>query len=646
MAPQPSPERELSGLARIGGSLGSRSETESRAASAGTREISDAGTRSARRSAIRNHAIAFLLFLALGFVFTLPGSLSLGSGLLGFPGDNFQHAWFLWHFARSVVHAHNPFYTRLLYYPSRVNLAWSTTDPLAGLLALPLSIFAGPVVAYNLSLILQLALAAFCARLFCLRISRNETAAFIGGMIFGFSPFLMAEALAHLSLVTAFPIPLFVLALDRIFSSESGSWRLGIPLGLALLLAAFAHYNYAVICLVFAALLLAIEIARHFASGALRFIGGVWKPICAGAATFLVGFSPLLWMMLGMRSDVPGPRRPGHIEVMSADAIGFAIPSWDHIFFGKWAHGLNPDLFLAGVEGTVYIGAMVLALAVLGFCKGRDANRRWAANALILGIAFWLLSLGPQIHVWGHALRVPGPAALFFDLPFAKFISAPARFDVVVALCLGILCSLGVRYLIESPNVRKHRYWLVPVVAMFIMADYLTIPFPRASTVDPGMGYHPGGTRANAGSCALPPQIQRGTILTFPMIRAPFCLKSMWMQAASGGKFALVDGYLSYTPPEIWKPFWNIRILRSLMSIEGLYPAPIDTAADRASAAATIRELNLGAIVIYDSPEADRGASYIEEVFGVKPQHAGNCTIFPLRKPESPHAASGGEPPK
>jgi hypothetical protein len=173
--------------------------------------------------ALQNHVIAFLICLFLGFVFTLPASLSPGAALLGYPGDNFQHAWFLWHFARAVAQAKNPFYTSLIFYPHRVNLAWSTTDPLAGVLALPLSFTAGPVVAYNLSIVLQLALSAFFARLLCLRISRHQVAALAGGAIFGFSPFFLAHALGHLSLVTAFPIPLFVMGLDRIFSARGGS---------------------------------------------------------------------------------------------------------------------------------------------------------------------------------------------------------------------------------------------------------------------------------------------------------------------------------------------------------------------------------------------------------------------------------------
>ncbi|MDE3110614.1 MAG: hypothetical protein KGL02_11815, partial [Acidobacteriota bacterium] len=445
-----------------------------------------------RRVRWRNHAIAFLACLALAFVFTLPGSLSLDSSLLGYPGDNFQHAWFLWHFARALLHGQNPFYTRLIFYPTRVNLAWSTTDPLAGFVAIPFSVFLGPVVAYNVSLILQLALAAFFARVLCLRISRNETAALIGGVIFGFSPYLTAQALEHLSLVTAFPIPLFALALDRIFECASPSWRMGVPLGAALLLAALAHYNYAVICIVFAIVYLAIEIAIHFKTGARRFIIGIGKPLAAGAAAFLVLFSPLLWMMLGTRSQIPIPRKPAHIEVMSADALGFAIPGWNHVFFGGFARALNPDLFQAGVEGTVYVGAVVLALAWFGFWKRRESDRRWAIRAAILGVAFWMLSLGPRIHLWGRELRIPGPAAFFFHLPFAKFISAPARFDVIVALCLAILGSLGAKYLLRSPPNPRRKYWLMPLIFLLVVADYLTVPFPRASTVDPGKAYRVG----------------------------------------------------------------------------------------------------------------------------------------------------------
>src|SRR5580658_1802579 len=200
------------------------------------------------RSAIRANVLAFGFFLALAVVFLMPGTLHPGQALLGSPGDNFQHAWFLWHFAHAVLRGQNPFHTGLVYYPNTVNLAWSTTDPLAGFLALPLSLLAGPIVAYNLSLVLQLALTGFFGYLLCLRVTGDRVAAAIGGVCFGLSPFLLGEALGHLSLVTAFPIPLYFLALDRILRTDRAApkWQSGLLLGASLFLTSLAHYIYTV----------------------------------------------------------------------------------------------------------------------------------------------------------------------------------------------------------------------------------------------------------------------------------------------------------------------------------------------------------------------------------------------------------------
>lgn len=588
----------------------------------------------------RNHIIAFAVFLALAVVFLLPGSLAPSSALLGYPGDNFQHAWFLWHFARAVAHGQNPFYTYLLFYPSRVTLAWSTSDPIAALMALPLSLTVGPVVAYNLSLILQLALAAFFGRLLCLRITRSEPAAFIGGLVFGFSSFLLAQALGHLSLVTAFAIPLFALALDSVLQAKNPSWKAGIPLGLALLLTGLAHYNYVVVCILLAFFWLAIDLARDFRDGGIELIARVWKPLAAGAATFVAGFSPFLWMMLSHSAQVPVSRPASHLDMFSADVLGLLIPSWNHILFGRFASAMNPRVFIAGYEGTVYVGLVVLALTAFGFRKGRSSREPWAARAALLALIFYLLSVGPEPRLLGHPLHVPGPAILFYLLPFAKFVSAPARFQVGVVLCLAILSSLGVKFLLEKVGRPNWRYLATAAVAVLVICDSLTIPFPRSSITDPGAKYAsasfvdpPGDASA---SCELPQNLRRGTVLTFPLVNAPYCLKSMWMQVADDGRFALIDGYLSYTPPEVWKDFWDVPILRSLTVMEGMVSAPIDVEADRKTAAKTIHELNLSAIVIYDSPDSGAAVNYVESVFGANPQREGDCAVFSVAKPNQP----------
>ncbi len=577
--------------------------------------------------------------MALAMAFTFPASLAPGRGLMGYSGDNFQHAWFLWHFSRAITHLENPFYTNLIYYPASVNLSWSTTDPLAGLLALPLSLTLGPVVAYNVSLVLQLALAAFCARLLCLRICANEAAALIGGACFGFSPFLMAHALGHLSLVTAFPIPLYFIALDRVLTRDEPGWRDGALLGGAMLLTALAHYNYTVICALATLVVIAADVALR-GTGVVR---RTWGALAWGAATFMVLFAPLLVMLVGNRADVPGPRPFDHVIQYSADVLGFLIPPWNHILFGRFTSNWDLSIFTAGYEGTVYVGPVILALAAIGAWKGRTAfalpQRRWPLIAMAMGVCFYLLSLGPALRFFGHQTRVPGPAAMLYRVPWLRFVSAPARFQVIVALSAAVLASLGIAYLMEQWGTRAEwqRVAVAGVLSALLLADLLTIPFPVSSAADPAwMGDASDGAPV---ACSLPRALQTGTVITFPLIHWPYSMKSTWMQVRDEGRYKLVDGYLSYSPERIWLDYWANPVVRSLLAIQGEFGAPVALEKNRDAAASALRELDASAIVIFDSPQQDAAVGYVGGVLEREGQRAGSCVVFAARNDADSSAA-------
>ena len=549
---------------------------------------------------------------------------------MGYSGDNFQHAWFLWHFARAISHLQNPFYTDLLYYPQRVNLSWSTTDPLAGLIALPLSLIFGPIVAYNVSLVLQLALAAFCARLLCLRICKNEIAALIGGACFGFSAFLMAHSLGHLSLVTAFPIPLYFIALDRLLMRESPGWRDGALLGGAMLLTSLAHYNYTVICAFGTIVVLVVD---TYSRGPIV-LRRSWRALAWGAGIFLAAFAPLLIMLVGNRADIPGPRPFDHVIQYSADVLGFLIPPWNHILFGRFTNHWDLSIFTAGYEGTVYVGPVILLLIAIGIWRGHreSALRRWTLLAATAGASFYLLSLGPALRFFGHQTRIPGPAALLYRIPFLQFVSAPARFQVIVALCCAILVSIAVTVLLGGGG-RSEARWkqalLVAFVSALLLADLLTIPFAVSSTSDPAWSNDSIATSQPV-ACRVPPELQHGTLITFPLIHWPYSMKSTWMQVSDQGRYKLVDGYLSYTPDRVWLAYWDNPVLRSLLAIQGEFGSPVPLQTDPQMANIAFRQLDATAIVLFDSPQQDTAAAYISNLLGRAGQRAGSCLVFAL----------------
>ncbi|MGH9573356.1 MAG: hypothetical protein ACRD40_07495 [Candidatus Acidiferrales bacterium] len=576
-----------------------------------------------------------LLYVLLGFVFLLPGSLHMGRAILGYPGDSFQHAWFLWHFARAVSHGQNPYFTNLIFYPNRVNLAWSTLDPVASLLALPFSLLAGPIAAYNLSLILQLALAALFAYLLCLRICANRVAAVIGGVCFGFSPWMMGEALGHLSLVTAFPIPLYFLALDTVLRRANGRWSHGIFLGISLFMTALAHYNYTVFCVLLSLLIFVIDLAID----GWRLVKDVWRPVAGGAVTFAILFLPLFFSMWGVSANRPRTRQFQMIEAHSADLFGLFVPSWKHLLFGTTVRHWNVGLFSAGYEGIIYLGPVILVLAGIGLWTSRGANQRWAIRLAVSAVIFWALSLGPYLRVWGSETRIPGPALLFYLTPFGRYVSAPARFYVIAVLCCACMAAMGLAHLLSKTSFPIARRAIVAGVSVLLAMDLLTLPFPAATSV---ASERYAGFAAATEGCKVPRELNGSTVVTIPELTWPYPVRAMWMQIRDGGEYALTEGYVSYGPDSIWNEYWRVPVLRSLRSVQEEKPIPLDIATVRASMPEAIRRLNLGGFVVFDSAQGEVSASYLRQILGQPGERQATCTVFNVRQAngELPAASS------
>ena len=53
----------------------------------------------------------------------------------------------------ALLHGHSPLLSDRVVAPSGVNLMWNTTTPLLGVVAAPLALLGGPVLAYNLTLL-------------------------------------------------------------------------------------------------------------------------------------------------------------------------------------------------------------------------------------------------------------------------------------------------------------------------------------------------------------------------------------------------------------------------------------------------------------------------------------------------------------
>ena len=193
-------------------------------------------------------------YLCAAIVFTWPLALHMGSAFTGDPGgDTGVYVWNQWVFQHeALVKRHNPLTTeQILSLTQRVDLSQHNYTAFLNLLALPLIPAIGVVAAFNTVFLIATVLTALATYALVRRVtpaSRSE--AWLAGLLFAWSPVLIARDTGHFSLVAAAPLPAFLLCL--ISADRTRQLRYASLAGLCVAWAAFCDVYYAVYCLMIA----------------------------------------------------------------------------------------------------------------------------------------------------------------------------------------------------------------------------------------------------------------------------------------------------------------------------------------------------------------------------------------------------------
>ena len=191
----------------------------------------------AREAPFRRHWDSLAAFVG----YALISGLYLGLPLIlhsggRFIGDGRDPTLVIWAFAwwpHAIAHGLNPIVTHVIWAPEGVNLMWVGAVPGLALPFTPLTLVAGPVLAFNVCAILTPAFAAWTAFRLCRRLTRSLWPSLVGGFLFGCSSFeLVHTELAHVGLAGAGALlPLIALVVLRFLDSEIGGRGLVVRLG-------------------------------------------------------------------------------------------------------------------------------------------------------------------------------------------------------------------------------------------------------------------------------------------------------------------------------------------------------------------------------------------------------------------------------
>ncbi|MGC9963577.1 MAG: hypothetical protein ABSE47_17000 [Acidimicrobiales bacterium] len=501
--------------------------------------------------------VVVAIYVGLGVLSNLPSltgglshTMACGNGSCGDPG---QEVWFLAWAAHAVAHLQNPLRTNWIDYPFGVDLADNTSMPLAGVLGAPITWLFGPIATYNVLFSLGFAGSASAAFFMLRRFVTWDLAAFVGGLLYGFCPFMIGEGDGHLFLILAAVPPLVLALLDEILVRQRRRWWwMGFILGIVMVVQlgwsaellvdtlTLAGIGVVVLCIARPQL-----VSRHFryAAKAILLACVVLAPVA-------------LWFAVTSRTGPDHLTNASHsvavLAGLSADPASLVIPTQNQYFSFGLAHtgnsfvgvtpttGPQPD----PAENGSYVGIPVILLLLAGGLRFR--RDRLLLFAILMAVVALLLSLGSHLHVWGHLTAIPLPFLVFTKLPFLQ-AEVASRYSLFMWLFVASAVALILDRARDArpPAPAAHRR-----DSNRGLARFGPLPLMAALTVIGLVSLVPGWPYTDISAYATPPALVPPTVgtgspgsalLTYPLASGKYVLPMVW-QAVDDFPYRLTAG--------------------------------------------------------------------------------------------------------
>jgi hypothetical protein len=464
-----------------------------------------------------------------------PASAAVGSN----PSSDYQlMTWSLEWWPWAISHGLDPLFTNLVWAPHTSSTVWMTSIPGPALVAAPITMLFGPLVSYNLLMLLAPVLAALAAFQLCRVLTGSVTAALVAGYVFGFSPYVLGHAFSqHLDLVMVWPIPLLVLAAVRFIRGEIGTRGLVLRVVALLLFLLGSALELLATTVVLGAIVWGIA---YVGAPALRgrLTALAWRLTAVGVVVFAVTV-PFAWEAL----VVNHPPLPFAPERFPTDLTNLVLPTLQTVG-GESSRVLSYTHRFAGNVGEQdgYLGIPLIVVCVLAAFR-RRGRRTWIAAAALLIAVAW--SLGPTLVVAGRTVaNVPVSLARapVFDM------ALPARIAVFASLAAAILAA---EWLAGTRRVVTRAAVGVIIVASLLpqVAPFASAGRPLAPRQSDRAPFTWETTAVPHGFLALAATLPRGTnVLVVP--DGPRATTGYW-QAASGMRFRLAAGFTPIAPVDV-----------------------------------------------------------------------------------------------
>lgn len=431
----------------------------------------------------RGEGVVLLLSWVLAVLFTWPVLLHPASIML-----KTQFAWsHLWVMDLVRDHLLSPSPDLALY---SYDLGWPAggflvlIGWLGNLLYLPLGTLFSPVLAFNAVLFVELMGAAWFMYQVCRRLGAAEPAAVVGGLLFGYSPYILSIVyIGENPNLSHGLFPLSLLCLIKM-DEDRVSWPV-IPAALALVLLTATTPYYGI----FAGMFLLVwgparvlttphgRVGTLLRFGATAVLGGVVMIPLFRYFDLLNWIAPQ-WLLLRPASAPPADSTGAGVDwlLMNATLRSLVLPGKAEL--GEVIRAIHVS----------YLGVVSLGLALGGSLLGRN-GRQLGWWALLLGSI--LIMMGPILYVESHPYLTPRNTHILLPLawlqekfPLFQTVFVPYRAALVATLCLSVVVARGLTAIMARLSPGRAWGLMGLCVALTTLDTLLASPAPWPITPD------------------------------------------------------------------------------------------------------------------------------------------------------------------
>jgi hypothetical protein len=395
-------------------------------------------------------AIAVLAYFGLSVIPYWNFWMAGGTRIAGKGGDVADEAWFLGWVPYALLHAHNPLVTNWGNFPSGVNGVANTSVPLLGFLGPPVTLTFGAFATATLWFTIAFPLSALSAYLLLRYWVRWRPAAFAGGLLYGFSPYMAAQGLGHLNLVFVPLPPLIFLVMCHIAAPGPIASRSPIAMqgprkpwawGVLLALLCVAQFFVSIEVLASTAI---VGVTGLLAAAACwpAAVRERWKPVGyavgvgSGLAALLLAYP--LWLLVAGPERIAGPVQ--ETSLYRGNLLAPVIPD-SSMYFRVARFVPLADTFSGNTsENGLYLGVPLVLVLIAGALVLR--HRPVMKIAVVAVIVSFVLALGSRLTVARYVWKaVPLPGAALGRLPLLDNTIA-ARYSLYVMLGAALVLAL------------------------------------------------------------------------------------------------------------------------------------------------------------------------------------------------------------